>query len=155
MNKIKKSLTFVELLVAGAIIATIFYIVLQVYVTNQRFIEQNRNEIAARTSVRQAYWYLKHDLREAFSSTGTYNFTSVGDNLTINSLEGNISYAFTRASDDGYVLSRQGIEIASDLSYLSFDNTTNGTKISIVSNGDSFYGRPYSVEIKQLINKRN
>lgn len=155
MNKKKKALSLVELMVSAVIIAMISYVVLQVYVTNQRFIEQNKNEIEARTSVRQVYWYLKHDLREAFTQPASYNFTSVGDELVINSLAGNITYRFSSRSDDGYVLERQGKNIAYDIDYLALSNTTNGVDIDIVSHGKSFYGRPYTIQLKQLINKRN
>lgn len=155
MNKKKNALTLVELMVSAVIIAMIFYVVLQVYVTNQRFIEQNKNEIDARTSVRQVYWYLKHDLREAFVNVTDVNMDSVGDAFVVDSLAGNITYSFSAESDNGFYVSRNNKTIAFDVASLNLTNSTGGIELEIRSVGESFYGRPYNINVKQIIKKRN
>lgn len=155
MNNMKKSLTLVELLISVVIVTMIFFVVLQVYVTNQRFIEQNKNEIDARSSVRQVYWYLKHDLREAYANSNNVVMDSVGDSFTINSLAGNITYSISGTSDNGFLLSRDGRTIAYDVAIFNLTNTTMGMELEIQSKGSSFYGRPYQIHLKQVINKRN
>lgn len=168
MKNIKKSLTFVELLISVAIVTVIFYVVLQVYVTNQRFVHQNQNEISARTSVRQVYWRIKHDLREAYSNiaTSTTTLDSVGDSFVVtvpgppSNPDVNITYAFSDTSQNGFVLTRTedsgpAMPIATDVIALSLNNTSNGIELEVESLGDSFYGRSHTVLLKQLINKRN
>lgn len=155
MKNTIKSLTLVEVLISLVILSVVSYIVIQVYVTNQRFVQQNSNEMYARTSARQVYSYLKHDIREAFTNVSNTTLDSDSDSIVINSLAGNITYMFQTGNDDLYLLKRDGTIIAQDLNKLTLNTTVNGVEVDIEAKGESFYGQSHIVKLKQIINKRN